>query len=234
MTRLVALLAQVNEIDLRVDATKTRLHEIAEALREPAALIAARQAAASAERELALCQATQQQGEQLQAEAAARLSRAEAKLYGGTIKNPRELEDAQRDVAQLSHQRQAAEEQLLEALVCTESATSALETARAALTKLSAEWQASQAALRAEYAALKARLPGQQARQAAARKGIPEKTLATYDLLRSRKGGRAVAMLEGDSCSACRVAAPPSKLAEVLDSEQLVYCGNCGRLLWSE
>ena len=83
------------------------------------------------------------------------------------------------------------------------------------------------------------RLPGvtmfaDQARQAAARGALSPKLLATYDMLRSRKGGRAVAVLEGDSCSACRVAIPPSKLDEVLESEGLVYCGNCGRLLWSE
>ena len=38
MTRPILLLARLNDIDLAVDATKTRLAEIAEALREPAAL----------------------------------------------------------------------------------------------------------------------------------------------------------------------------------------------------
>lgn len=49
MTRPILLLARLNAADLAVDATKTRLIEIAEALREPSALVAAREEAASAE-----------------------------------------------------------------------------------------------------------------------------------------------------------------------------------------
>jgi uncharacterized protein len=234
MSRPVALLARLNEIDLAVDATKARMYEIVEAMREPPVLVAARQAVAAAERELARSREVLQEREEAQAEAAAKAKRAEQKLYDGTIKNPREVEDAQQDHAQLVNQLKAADEQLLEALVVQESALAAHGRAQAELKQLLAERAARQAALRAEYATLKARLPAEQARQAAARGAVPGKALATYDILRQRKAGRAVAALEGDSCSACRVAVPPSKLAEVLDSEGLVYCGNCGRLLWSE
>lgn len=234
MSRSVAMLARLNEIDLAVDATKARMHEIAELVKEPPALVTARQVAAAAQQELARATESQRQREARQAEAATKVKRAEEKLYGGTIKNPREVEDAQRDHAQLVHQLQAADEQLLEALVILENATKAHELAQADLKRLLVETAARQASLRSEFATLKMRLPAEQARQAAVRRDIPPKFLATYDALRPRKGGRAVAKLEGDSCSACRVAIPPSKLAEVLDSEGLVYCGNCGRLLWSE
>lgn len=234
MTRLVPLLARVNEIDLEVDGIKTRLHEIIELLREPAALIAARQAAEKASAELAECRAVQRQCEQRQIDATARVKAAEEKLYSGAIKNPREVEDAQKDHAQLLHQQQTADEKLLEALVCIETCTATYTSAQATLKQLTAETVAQQTALRAEFATLKERLGVEQARQRTARAALTPKLLATYDTLRIRKGGRAVARLEGDSCGECRVAVPPSKLAEVLDSEGLVYCGNCGRLLWSE
>ena len=44
--------------------------------------------------------------------------------------------------------------------------------------------------------------------------------------------GQAVAELDGDSCSACRVAASPAVLESARYSDQLAYCENCGRLLW--
>lgn len=232
--RPVVLLARLNEIDLVVDAHKARLAEIADALREPAALTGARRAASEAEAESVRCSAIQERLEAAQRDAADKLSRAEKRLYSGQIKNPRELEDAQRDVQQLRHQVAAAEEHLLEALVAVEEAAQALAERRKHLAGITAEWAAKQEALRGEQARLKAALPGELSRQAAARAAAPAQYLPLYDNLRSRRGGRAVAELDGEGCSACRVAVPPTRLEEALYGEELVYCGNCGRLLWGE
>lgn len=232
--RPVVLLARLNEIDLVVDAHKARLIEIADALREPAALAAARRAVAEAESESTRCRAAQEQWEAAQRDAADKLSRAEKRLYGGLVKNPRELEDAQRDVQQLRHQNTAVDDKLLEALVAAEAANQALAQRQAKLAQMVTEWGVKQEALRAEQARLKAMLPGELSRQAAARAAVPAQFLALYDNLRPRRGGRAVAELDGEGCSACRVAVPPTRLEEALYGEDLVYCGNCGRLLWGE
>ena len=98
--RPVVLLAQLNDADLAVDALKSRLAQIAEALREPAALVAARRALAEAEAALAGCQATMADAERAQQTATNKLAQAEQQLYGGKVRNPRELEDAERNVHQ--------------------------------------------------------------------------------------------------------------------------------------
>ena len=121
--RSVVLLAQLNEIDLAVDAHKGRLAAIAEALREPIALVAARRGLARAKSDLAHCGAVQAEHEAAQGEAAEKLARAETRLYGGGVRNPKELEDLQRDAAQLRRQLSQAEDSLLEALICAETAT---------------------------------------------------------------------------------------------------------------
>jgi predicted nucleic acid-binding Zn-ribbon protein len=123
---------------------------------------------------------------------------------------------------------------VLEIMVALEEATARQAKARAEVTKLASEWEARQVNLRAELTKLKARLPAEQARQAAARQAVPPQFLRTYDHLRPRHAGRAVAELDGDECSACLVQAPPSKLEAARYSDELVYCGNCGRLLWGE
>lgn len=234
MTRPVFLLAHLNEIDLAVDAIKARLAEIAIALREPAELVASQQACRAAEAELARCRAEQRNLEQAQADAKAKVSRTEQRLYSGQIRSPRELEDAGRDLQQQRNQAAHAEDQLLEALLAVETAQADHAQHQAQLSRLTAEWQEAQVALQQEQARLKARLPGLQARQAAARQAAPQSLLPLYDNLRGRKGGRAVAALDGESCSVCCVAVPPSKLAAAFEGDELVYCGNCGRLLWSE
>jgi uncharacterized protein len=232
--RAVMLLAHLNEIDLTVDALKARLAEIAEALREPAALVEARRGLARAESDLAHCRAVQTELEAAQNDAAGKLARAETRLYGGGVRNPKELEDLQRDAAQLRRQLSQVEDNLLEALICAETAINAQAEQAAILERLGAEWERKQAALRAEQAQLKAKLPVALTRQTAARQAVPAALLATYDNLRPRRGGRAVAQLDGDECSACLVAASPFTLEAARFGDELVYCSNCGRLLWGE
>jgi predicted nucleic acid-binding Zn-ribbon protein len=40
--------------------------------------------------------------------------------------------------------------------------------------------------------------------------------------------------MDGEECGACGVAVPQSKLELAREGDDLVYCGNCGRILWSE
>lgn len=232
--RSVVLLAQLNEIDLAVDAHKARLAEISEAAREPAALIEARRGLARAEFDLAHCRAVQTELEAAQKVVVEKLTRAETRLYGGGVRNPKELEDLQLDVAQLRRQRSQAEDNLLEALICAETATQAQAEQAALLERLTAEHGRKHAALRAEHAQIKAKLAAELARQAAARQAVPAPLLITYDNLRPRRGGRAVAKLDGEECSACLVAASPFSLEAARFGDELVYCSNCGRLLWGE
>jgi len=234
MTRPILLLARLNDLDLAVDATKARLAAIAESLREPAALASARRSTADLQKEVDRLRTEQRSLEQNQADLEQKIRKMEKRLCSGEVTSPRELEDGQRDVGQHQHQKAALEDRLLEIMVALESATAALDKAQTGVSTLAADWETQQAALRTEQARLKARLPGELARQAAARQGIPAELLRTYDTLRPRRGGRAVAELDGDECSACLVAVPPSKLEAARFSDELVYCGNCGRLLLGE
>ena len=190
--RSVVLLAQLNEIDLAVDAHKARLAEIAEAAREPAALVEARRGLARAESDLAHCRAVQTELEAAQKAVVEKLGRAETRLYGGGVRNPKELEDLQLDAAQLRRQLSQAEDNLLEALICAETATQAQVEQTALLERLTAEHGRKHAALRAEHAQIKAKLAAELAQQAATRQAVPAPLLTTYDTLRPRRGGRAV------------------------------------------
>jgi uncharacterized protein len=230
----VALLGQLNEIDLAIDALRARAAEITEAFREPAALQAARAAATAADTELTRCRGVQSEAELAQLRTAAKLTQAEGRLYGGKVRNPKELEDAEKDVAQLRRQHAQAEDALLEALIASETAAERATGAQRELAQRSGEWDAMQTDLRAEQARLAERLAAERARQAAARRALPAGILHTYDTLRPRRAGRAVARLDGNTCAVCLVTVSPSRLEAAREGQELAYCENCGRILWSE
>lgn len=232
--RTMTLLWALNEADLALDALKARLAQIAEALMEPAALKAARHELAQAEADLAACRANQEQLEARQRETAAKLARSEKRLYGGEVRAPKELEGAEKDVQQLRRQLAQVEDELLEALICLDKATQARDGARATVERLTADWQARRVVLADEQARLLERLPAVEARQRAARTAVPASLLPIYDGLRARRGGRAIAELDGDSCGACKVAVSPTRAEAARYGDELVYCENCGRLLWAE
>jgi hypothetical protein len=232
--RPVMLLAQLNGVDLEVEGLRTRLAQIAAALHEPGALKAAREALETASGELSRWQAAQQEREAVQAKASAKLARTEQRLYGGQVRNPKELQDLQSDQEQLRRQLRQSEDELLDALVAVEGAASERERCQAEVNRLAGEWTITQAGLRAEQASLSSQLPVVQARQAAYRRAVPAEFLSIYDALRPRRGGRAVAEVDGGVCTACRVAVPPSKIHAARDGSELTYCDNCGRLLWGE
>ncbi len=91
MTRPILLLARLNDLDLAVDATKTRLAEIAEALREPAALASARRSAADLQKEVDRLRTEQRSLEHHQADLEQKIEKTETRLYSGEVTSPREL-----------------------------------------------------------------------------------------------------------------------------------------------
>jgi uncharacterized protein len=234
--RPVARLLQLNAVDLILDSVKARLAEIAEGLKEPAALRAARAALGQAESALRDLRLRQQACEARQQDAAAKLARDEKRLYSGKVKDPKELQDLEADLAQTRRQRSQAEDELLEILIAVEAAEEKRKLAEQNLAGLASEWQTRQATLRAEQARLMKRLETEQTRQAAVRAAAPAQLLPMYDSLRTRKGGHAVStLLDNEVCSECKVAVSPTTRAAVLsDSDELVYCENCGRLLFGE
>ncbi len=233
--RPVARLTELNKVDQVVDLLKARLADIAEGLREPAALRSARAALAEAEAEVAALHIRLQDCELRQKTAEAKLARDEKRLYGGKVQAPKELQDLQAEVGQSRRQRSQAEDELLEVMVAAEAAEEKRAAAQTTLDALDAEWQARQVELRAEGAKLKKRLETETARQAATRARAPAQLLPMYDTLRARKNGRAVAtLLDNEVCSECKVAVSPTKAVALRDGDELVYCENCGRLLFGE
>jgi predicted nucleic acid-binding Zn-ribbon protein len=163
----------------------------------------------------------------------AKAERSESALYGGTVRNPRELQSLQEDVEAVKRRISQLEDEELELLVAAEPIDEQLE----ALAGERARLEEAAARLGAVIAEAEADIDAhlateRQAREAAAA-GVEAVLLAQYEDLRSRLGGVAIARLEAGSCQGCHLRLPAMELDRIkhLPADDVVHCEECGRLL---
>jgi predicted nucleic acid-binding Zn-ribbon protein len=160
-----------------------------------------------------------------------KIAPAEEKLYGGTIRNPRELSDLQADIAQLKQHLSTVEDRDLAALTASEQADNELRTATAELEALEAAWREEQAELtdRIELLTGEVAILERQRKEAAAE--IEPALLKTYDHVRRAHQGRGVARLDRNLCLGCRISLPVSTVNRARAGAVVVQCPNCERIL---
>lgn len=225
-------LYRLQQLDSERDAKQRRLVEIEAVLKDDRALRKARRSLKEAEERVQTWQAKQRDLELEIESLASKTARSEERLYGGKVKNPKELADLQAEIASLKRRRQKLEDALLEAMINREEAETKRNEAETRLKEAESSWSTRQVDLKSEREALEERIEEIQARRDALVPRIDTATLAIYEKVRERKGGQAVAQIRGDACSACGVTVPPSMEWKLRQGE-LIQCDTCGRILVS-
>jgi predicted nucleic acid-binding Zn-ribbon protein len=159
-------------------------------------------------------------------------AKVDADLYGGRIRNPKELEALQDEVAALDRSRGRLEDQMLSLLDEVDrlepeegGAAAGVEAAEAALGRQLARCQQIAREIDHELADLGAR-------RALLVADLDEALVRRYDRLRERKGGVAVVAVRNGSCDGCHVIIPDRLLRRLEeDPETQATCDGCGRLL---
>ena len=217
--------------DLAFDSIVARLAGVEDQLGETEELTVARERLAQCQEEVREIQARQKELD-YQAEAArVKAAEIESKLYGGTVKNPKELEDFQADLTSLRGQRGKREDALLEAMLALEEGEAVLKGAEEALAKIETSWKAEQATLRETQATLKQEIAELEAKRLDQLEGMDQVALSLYGLLRERRQGTAVAVVERGLCQGCRISLPMSILQKARAGVGLVQCVSCERIL---
>lgn len=65
-------------------------------------------------------------------------------------------------------------------------------------------------------------------------KGVNGSLLKRYDMLRSRRNGRAVVAVADGVCQGCFMSIPPQQYNEVLKGDKMLSCPTCQRILYSQ
>ncbi len=156
--------------------------------------------------------------------------RSEDRLYSGLVKNPKELEDLQREIDSLGRRRSTLEDELLEAMIAYESAQEENSDAVGFHQEVREKWERQQSALNDEQAELVERIKRLTEQRKAQLKIIEPGYLATYENLAKRIGNLVVVELRNHRCTGCQVRVPDNRV-KAADEGQLATCDNCGRIL---
>ncbi len=228
---LVLDLLSLQALDDEAATAQLTLAEIERRLGADEALNASRRDFAAAEEHLAAAQKDQRRLDADIQGLSAKITPEETRLYSGSVTSPKELRNIQHEIDLLKQHRSQREDELLEVLSRVETAeqerSSTLRTVETHEMRRSQDVQA----LRQESARLNESLTRVQARRLNAQAAIDVRTLAVYDELRLRKGGRVVVRVSGQSCSGCRVQLPDTVRRRAMSTTQLAQCPNCERIL---
>lgn len=228
--RRSASLYALQQIDHETDSRRARLAEVNDSLRETDELLRARQRLDVAQAALSEWRIKQRNQELVLKGLEQKRQDSERRLYGGKIRNPKELSDLQEEIASLSRRKASTEDGLLEIMLTVEEGETESSEASDDLARITARWDKDQADLQAEKEELESRLlelAALRERQVAV---ISPADLADYTHLRPRKRGAAVAILDGDECQGCMTAVSAARVREAR-SDALAHCGTCGRIL---
>lgn len=224
-------LYRLQKLDSALDACRGRLREIAAQLEGNAELQAARAEVERLTGELGPREARVKEINLEIRSVMSQSSELSAQLYGGTVGNPKELQDIEHKLDELARRRSQLETTVLELMLEVDELQEQLSAANAHLTDIDAAWSGEQAALQDEQRRIKKEGRALKAERETALAAVDEDSRALYDALRTRRQGLAVAVLHGDMCSGCHVAQTANIVQQVRQGRELATCTSCGRIL---
>ncbi len=225
------LLWELQDIDLRLDALAEELERVLQSLHEPPELSALEQEIRRLQEELRILERKTRDAElELQSLVETRQN-LEHRLYGGYISNPREVEAAEHKIQELQRRSDALEEHVLDLLANGEELQARLNEFGQRLQTLRARWEEESKVLSARQKEIQAQRKALNERRSRLVQQLPGDVLLTYERLRTRKHGIAVARLEQRICQVCGVEVPISVERQVRYGQGLVFCPTCGRIL---
>ena len=203
-------LFRLQEIDLVIDKSKARLDEITDLLSDDQELNQAKESLERAEDKLNSTRSALQSAEGVVSSQQFKIEQTEKNLYSGSVQNTRELQDLQMESDSLKRFLETLENRLLDAMVAHE-----LED------------------LLKEQSHIKNDLIRLENNREAALASISPEDLAVYGNLRLKKGGYAVALLDGSNCNLCGLSVGSSIQQTIRSGSDLIQCKLCNRFLYA-
>jgi hypothetical protein len=225
-------LYRLQQIDSQLDWMHTRLLEIDAALQDDAELRQLKDATQQSEDAHEAARKALRRAEDEVRQQRLKIEQNEASLYGGKIRNPKELKDLENEVAALKRYLSVLEDRQLDAMLVEEDASASHQAAKAELEKAEAEFVRRCGDLMREKEKVEieqARLDDE--RRAAIGSILPE-DMAQYVQLRKTRRGVAVAMVVDRACSACGSTLNAALLSAVHSPNHINLCDACGRVLY--
>lgn len=225
-------LFRLQQLDSQLDAMRTRLQEIEELIHDESELQKAREAAEDCQQALQAAHKEVQKAEYETTQLRVKMEQSDASLYGGKIRNPKELQDLQNELAALKRYMSVLEDRQLECMLAEEQAEADSEAAAETLQQAKDRHETRLSMLRAEKKKLESDLNHSQNERLAAVGSIDGADYQLYEQLRRDRKGIAVARVSDRACSACGTTLSAMLLQAARSQDQLNRCETCGRILY--
>jgi predicted nucleic acid-binding Zn-ribbon protein len=160
----------------------------------------------------------------------AQLTQIQNKLYGGKIKNPKELVGFEQEAAMLKTNLDKKDDVLLDMMEKLETDKVAIKKLKDVRKAAADAWESEKSELKGRVETAKNELSELEKKRSELLTSIDRDTLAAYEAVKGRKG-QAVVKVEQGRCLGCRVTLSVSEMQHVRGNA-IVTCGNCGRILY--
>jgi uncharacterized protein len=226
-------LFRLQQVDSQIDRARVQLDTIRKTLENDVEL---KKALALVESSQAVLHSAKSNLKTAEAEAQAqkiKIEQTESSLYGGSVHNPKELQDLQKDVVSLKKHLATLEERELEAMLKVEQAEATLGEARSGLESIQSRLGGEHKSLLDQQSKLLKDLERLNQEREASATPVENGLMTIYNDLRKQKRGVAVTDFEDNSCSSCGANLTSALQQNAKSPKQLTYCPSCGRILYA-
>ncbi len=154
-------------------------------------------------------------------------------MYGGSISNPKELQELQQELSLFKKQHALLEDQQLEEMLLLEKAQldlhSAAESHRLILSRVEQE----NTVLVGERETLDKEADKLKIERQAVVDSIDGRFLSLYNDISAQRHGIAVTTISDNSCDSCGAVLTPAQQQSAHHSNQVFRCPSCGRIVYS-
>jgi predicted nucleic acid-binding Zn-ribbon protein len=225
-------LYELQEVDLDIARKTESLAQVKNTLGKDDDLVAARSALDTAKKHLSDLEHQQKTSEWELSDLGSKISVVEKKLYGGSVKNPRELTPFQQDMEILKAQRAEREDKLLALMMDVDSLQQDIGLKKSDFEKIEREWRENQQKLSNQLAELETEVAQLKQKRDMLASQIDSASLDLYEEMRRAKQGQAVAKVVQGRCQGCRISLSVSDQQKARMAQELAQCSNCGRILY--
>ncbi len=226
-------LFRLQQVDSQLDKLKERLAEIEHLLSDDNVVREAKEAMAAAQSAVEAARRELQYSEEEAKAQQQKLKENQDSLYGGKVRNPKELQDLQLEADVLSRHLHDTEDKELGLMEALEERQAALQKAQENLEAVLAQRAVELRTLGSEQGELKTEEERLSTERETAVSGIADDALKLYEELRKSKKGLAIAKVTNKTCSACGAELSASLAEAARSPNALARCDSCKRILYS-
>jgi predicted nucleic acid-binding Zn-ribbon protein len=226
------LLFRLQQIDSQLDNAHTRIEEIDTKLTDNKDLIKAEQYNTIHIEKLNKVKDQLRSAEREVDNQRNKLELAEAKLYSGKVKNPKELQDLQNESAALKRYLNVLEDRQLEVMLLVEEAEEKLSEAKTNLQEVQIQSSDQKEKLNKERTNLLREVERLDIERHTVIGSVNSEDEYNYQRLREKRSGVAVACIKDNTCSACGSTLTAALIQSAQSSNHLVHCPSCRRIIF--